>query len=297
MRAEIEALAEPAARFAGRAGALRLLVVGGSLGAQRAERKRAAGDRAACRRRSGRASRTRPARPARDAVRAAYAAAGVDGRGRCRSSTTWRARLADCDVIVCRAGAITVSELCAAGVAARAGAARRQHDLAPARQRRLDGGARAPAIHLPQGELTPGRLADLLSGLTRDALLAMAARRARWRGRSAAARVADEIESDAWRPHEARRQAHSLRRHRRRRHERHRRDPAQPRLRDLGLRPVRERDDASALAALGVRVAIGHDAANIAGADAVVDVDARCGPTTPRSSRRARAAFRSCRAP
>jgi len=54
--------------------------------------------------------------------------------------------------------------------------------------------AREAAVHLPQGELSPGRLADLLSGLSRDALLAMATRARSLARPHAAARVADEIE-------------------------------------------------------------------------------------------------------
>ena len=46
VRSEIETLAEPAARYAGRSGPLRLLVVGGSLGAQVLRSKPAAGRRA-----------------------------------------------------------------------------------------------------------------------------------------------------------------------------------------------------------------------------------------------------------
>jgi UDP-N-acetylglucosamine--N-acetylmuramyl-(pentapeptide) pyrophosphoryl-undecaprenol N-acetylglucosamine transferase len=50
------------------------------------------------------------------------------------------------------------------------------------------------AIHLPQPEMTPARVADLLRGLTRDALLAMA-QRAQSIGRPNATRtVADAIE-------------------------------------------------------------------------------------------------------
>ena len=59
---------------------------------------------------------------------------------------------------------------------------------------------------------------------------------------------------------------------------------------------ARERGDAAARARSASRVAIGHDAANIAGADAVVDVD-RGARRQPRSRRRARErASRSCRA-
>ena len=51
----------------------------------------------------------------RDAVRDAYTAAGVhDGVEVLPFIDDMAAQLAACDVIVCRAGAITVSELCAA---------------------------------------------------------------------------------------------------------------------------------------------------------------------------------------
>ena len=50
------------------------------------------------------------------------------------------------------------------------------------------------ALHLPQADLTPGRLADVLQGLERSQLLARA-EKARALGRPrAAARVADELE-------------------------------------------------------------------------------------------------------
>ena len=57
---------------------------------------------------------------------------------------------------------------------------------------------------------------------------------------------------------------------------------------------ARQRHDA-APCRLGIRVAMGHDAAHIAGADAVVRSTA-VQATTPRSSPRARGACRSCRA-
>ena len=50
---------------------------------------------------------------------------------------------------------------------------------------------RSAAILLPQAELTPGRLSDLLLGFTRDKLLEMA-RRARALGKPDAARVVAE---------------------------------------------------------------------------------------------------------
>ena len=48
---------------------------------------------------------------------------------------------------------------------------------------------------VPQGELAPQRLADLLRGLTREALLAMANRARALAAPRAAQRVADEIEA------------------------------------------------------------------------------------------------------
>ena len=51
------------------------------------------------------------------------------------------------------------------------------------------------AVHLPQAELSPRKLADLLAGLTRDALLAMATKARALARPHAAARVADEIEA------------------------------------------------------------------------------------------------------
>ena len=50
------------------------------------------------------------------------------------------------------------------------------------------------AIHLPQTELSPKRLAEILSGLTREALLAMATKARALAMPKAAAKVADQIE-------------------------------------------------------------------------------------------------------
>jgi UDP-N-acetylglucosamine--N-acetylmuramyl-(pentapeptide) pyrophosphoryl-undecaprenol N-acetylglucosamine transferase len=191
VRAEIEALAAPAERFAGRAGALRLLVVGGSLGARvlndcvpQAIALMAADRRPRVAHQTGAAGH--------DAVRAAYAAAGADAEV-LPFIDDMATRLGECDVIVCRAGAITVSELCAAGVAAVlvpfvASTTSHQRDNAAWMAERQ------AAIHLPQGELSAKRLAELLSGLTREALLAMATKARALARPHAAARVADEIE-------------------------------------------------------------------------------------------------------
>ena len=66
------------------------------------------------------------------------------------------------------------------------------------------------AIHLPQAELTPQTLADLLQGLDRAALQAMAEKARTLARPRAAARVADEIAH--WRiDHETRDQSCALR--------------------------------------------------------------------------------------
>jgi UDP-N-acetylglucosamine--N-acetylmuramyl-(pentapeptide) pyrophosphoryl-undecaprenol N-acetylglucosamine transferase len=191
VRAEIEALPEPPARYATRRGALRLLVVGGSLGAsvlnETVPRALALLDAA------GRPEVTHQTGAAHHAtVQARYAEAGVAAEV-LPFLDDMPARLAACDVVVCRAGAITVSELCAAGVAAVlvplvVSTTSHQRDNAEWLARHGAG------VHLPQAELSPRRLADLLAGLTRETLVAMAnAARALARPH-AAARVADQIE-------------------------------------------------------------------------------------------------------
>ncbi|MFM7504983.1 MAG: UDP-N-acetylglucosamine--N-acetylmuramyl-(pentapeptide) pyrophosphoryl-undecaprenol N-acetylglucosamine transferase, partial [Rubrivivax sp.] len=55
--------------------------------------------------------------------------------------------------------------------------------------------AQGAAVHLPQGELTPERLAAELARLDRGTLLAMADKARAQARPQAAARVADEIEA------------------------------------------------------------------------------------------------------
>jgi UDP-N-acetylglucosamine--N-acetylmuramyl-(pentapeptide) pyrophosphoryl-undecaprenol N-acetylglucosamine transferase len=126
-------------------------------------------------------------------VRAGYERAGVEAE-LLPFIDDMAQRLADCDVIVCRAGAVTVSELCAAGVPSVlvplvVSTTSHQRDNA---QWLAGQGA---GIHLPQVELSPKRLAEILSGLTREALLAMATKARALAKPQAAARVADQIES------------------------------------------------------------------------------------------------------
>jgi UDP-N-acetylglucosamine--N-acetylmuramyl-(pentapeptide) pyrophosphoryl-undecaprenol N-acetylglucosamine transferase len=188
LRAAIGTVPPPEARFAGRSGPLRLLVVGGSLGA------------VALNERVPAALATLPAtaRPTVvhqagakhiDALRAAYAQAGVAAE--CVPFIDdMAARYADADLVVCRGGAMTVAELAAVGVASiivpLPGAIA---DEQSANARFLvDAGA---ARMIRQQDLTPEALARELAGLDRARLLAMAVA-ARKVGRTDAAdRVAD----------------------------------------------------------------------------------------------------------
>jgi UDP-N-acetylglucosamine--N-acetylmuramyl-(pentapeptide) pyrophosphoryl-undecaprenol N-acetylglucosamine transferase len=191
VRAEIEAIAPPAQRFAGRSGPLRLLVVGGSLGAQ--VLNRAVPAALALMAPESRPRVTHQTGNAHHAsVEQAYADAGVEAEV-LPFIDDMALRLADCDLMVCRAGAGTVSELCAAGVPGLlvpliVSTTAHQRDNA------LHMAHAGAAIHLPQAELTPQRLADTLRGLTRQGLLGMAQRARAMARPQAAARVADEIE-------------------------------------------------------------------------------------------------------
>ncbi len=192
VRAEIEALPAPAERYAGRSGPLRLLVVGGSLGAQVLNQHLPAalatlqpGERPRVVHQTGAAQL--------DAVRASYAAAGIEEAEVVPFIDDMAAQLAACDLMVCRAGAVTVSELCAAGVPAIlvpliVSTTSHQRDNA---QWLAGQGA---AIHLPQSELDAGRLAAVLRALDRARLLEMAEKARALARPQAAARVADEIE-------------------------------------------------------------------------------------------------------
>jgi UDP-N-acetylglucosamine--N-acetylmuramyl-(pentapeptide) pyrophosphoryl-undecaprenol N-acetylglucosamine transferase len=191
VRTEIEALPQPAQRFAHRSGPLRVLVVGGSLGAK--VLNETVPQALALMNEAQRPQVTHQTGQAHHgAVQAAYTQAKLQAEVLPFIDDMAR-RLADCDLIVCRAGAVTVSELCAAGVAGIlvplvVSTTSHQRDNA---QWLASHGA---GIHLPQSELSPRKLADLLAALTREALLAMATKARELAKPKAAARVADELE-------------------------------------------------------------------------------------------------------
>jgi len=171
VRTDVAALAAPEQRYRARNGRLRLTVIGGSLGAQAlntivppALALLPADICPQVTHQTG--TRDLPQ------VEASYRAAGVvaeivpfiDDIARC---------YAESDLIICRAGASTIAELAAAGVASVLVPFPHAVDDHQTRNARflVERGA---ALLLPQHELTAQKLADLLRGFTRDALLAMA---------------------------------------------------------------------------------------------------------------------------
>lgn len=114
VRAEIAAVAAPEQRFAGRTGPLRVLVLGGSQGA-RALNASVPEAIAGLRGRFECEVRHQCGEKLREEAERAYAEAGVPASvepfiADMASAYAWA------DIVVCRAGALTLAELCAAGV-------------------------------------------------------------------------------------------------------------------------------------------------------------------------------------
>ncbi|MCK6372548.1 MAG: undecaprenyldiphospho-muramoylpentapeptide beta-N-acetylglucosaminyltransferase [Zoogloea sp.] len=188
VRADITAVAPPAERFAGRTGPLRVLVVGGSLGA--AALNETVPQALALIDPAERPQVTHQAGTKQiDALRAGYQAAHVDGE-LLPFIDDMADRYADADLVICRAGALTVAELAAAGVASVLVPyphAVDDHQTGNARFLAEAGGA----VLMPQTELTPQRLAALLQQMNRERLLAMAVKARECAKPDATARVAD----------------------------------------------------------------------------------------------------------
>ena len=171
VRQEILDMPPPQERFEGREGALRILVVGGSLGAKilndsvpAALALLAQDARPQVTHQSGKNNI--------DELRASYAKAGVKADV-VDFIDDMAAAYAKADLVVCRAGAITVSELTAAGVASVlvpfvATTTSHQRDNAKWMA------SQNAAIHMPQGELSAASMAGLLGSLDRAACLVMA---------------------------------------------------------------------------------------------------------------------------
>ena len=168
LRANFIGVPEPTVRFAGRSGPLHVLVVGGSLGA------RALNDvvpkALALMPHEQRPMVTHQSGAKQiDALRANYAQAGVQAELTPFIDDTAQA-FADADLVICRAGASTVTELAAVGAAALFvpfPSAVDDHQTFNARFL-VDQGA---GWLLPQAELTPEMLANLLLKTERSALI------------------------------------------------------------------------------------------------------------------------------
>jgi UDP-N-acetylglucosamine--N-acetylmuramyl-(pentapeptide) pyrophosphoryl-undecaprenol N-acetylglucosamine transferase len=183
VRAAIAALASPEERFRNRSGPLRILVVGGSLGAQALNE---ALPKALSLLHEQPHVVHQSGEKHLEALKANYAKAGVRGELVAFIDDMAR-RYAEADLVICRAGAVTVAELSAGGMASVLVPfpfAVDDHQTANARFL-ADRGA---AILLPQSQLNPQQLAALIRSLDRPRLLEMA-RKARALGKPEAAKV------------------------------------------------------------------------------------------------------------
>ena len=171
VRADIASMPSPEERFRGRQGPLRILVVGGSLGAQALND--AVPKALGLMDESARPSVTHQAGEKHlDSLRSNYSNAKVKGELVAFIEDMARA-YAEADLVICRAGAMTVSELAVAGMASVLVPfphAVDDHQTANARFL-SDQGA---AVLLSQADLTPESLAKLIRSLDRAALLVMA---------------------------------------------------------------------------------------------------------------------------
>ena len=173
VRADIAALPSPENRFADRQGSLKIAVVGGSLGAQVLNETVPAAlallpeaQRPHIIHQSGRGNLA--------TLQAAYQQAGVAAQ--CIEFVDDMVALyREADVLICRAGALTIAELTAAGVGALLVPfpyAVDDHQTANARYMV----AAEAGLLLPQSQLTAQKLAQIIGGLTREQCRAWASR-------------------------------------------------------------------------------------------------------------------------
>jgi UDP-N-acetylglucosamine--N-acetylmuramyl-(pentapeptide) pyrophosphoryl-undecaprenol N-acetylglucosamine transferase len=190
VRADIAALPEPALRFANREGRTRLLVFGGSQGAQRLNLMvPQALSRLAPERRPQ--VRHQAGERGVDAARAAYQDAAVEAEV-IPFIEDMAAAYAWADLAVCRAGAMTIAELEAAGLGALLvplPTATDDHQTKNAETMAAAGAGRV----LQERDMTPDTLGACIADLTadRERLLRMAEASRRLRVIDAAAQVAD----------------------------------------------------------------------------------------------------------
>jgi UDP-N-acetylglucosamine--N-acetylmuramyl-(pentapeptide) pyrophosphoryl-undecaprenol N-acetylglucosamine transferase len=171
VRSEIARIEAPNERFLERQGKLKLLVVGGSLGAQtlnaivpEALKLMAESLRPIVVHQTGAIHLHSVEKKYADLQLEGELLAFIDDMDK---------RYAACDVVLCRAGALTIAELSVAGVASLLVPypyAVDDHQTSNAKFLSSQGAA----VLIPQHELTAQKLVDLLANLTRDKLLSMA---------------------------------------------------------------------------------------------------------------------------
>ena len=124
-----------------------------------------------------------------EALRASYASAGVQGELVAFIDDMAR-RYAEADLVICRAGAVTIAELSAGGMASiLVPFPHAVDDHQTANARFLS--ERGAALLMRQTELTPQRLAETIRRMDRATLLEMA-RKARGLGKPDASRIVAE---------------------------------------------------------------------------------------------------------
>lgn len=194
VRAEIEAVEAPETRLAGRTGPLKLLVFGGSLGARVL-------------------NETVPKALAlfdpenRPQVLHQCGAGSVEEAKKCYADAGVEAEIVpfiedmakaytESDLVICRAGATTVAELCAAGAASVLVpfvAKTTKHQLGNARYMAMNNAG----LCVPQESLTPEHLFGILASMKREKILQTAVNARALCRLKAAAAVADMIEDIA----------------------------------------------------------------------------------------------------
>ncbi|MEQ1743338.1 MAG: undecaprenyldiphospho-muramoylpentapeptide beta-N-acetylglucosaminyltransferase [Candidatus Nitrotoga sp.] len=171
VRDSITMLPEPQVRYAARSGVLNLLVLGGSLGAK-AINDCVPQALALLPQASRHNVLHQTGKQHLEAVRTAYRQAAVNAESQ-PFLDDMAQYYAWADIVICRAGALTIAELAAAGVASILVPfpfAVDDHQTSNARFL----SERGAAALLPQTELKPQPLANLLQGITRERALGMA---------------------------------------------------------------------------------------------------------------------------
>jgi UDP-N-acetylglucosamine--N-acetylmuramyl-(pentapeptide) pyrophosphoryl-undecaprenol N-acetylglucosamine transferase len=171
VRDSIATLPEPTVRYAARSGVLNLLVLGGSLGAQ-AINECVPQALALLPQTSRHNVLHQTGKQHLESVRTAYQQVAVTAESR-PFLNDMAQHYAWADIVICRAGALTIAELAATGVASILipfPFAVDDHQTANARFL----SERGAAALLPQTEMKPQPLANLLQGITRERALSMA---------------------------------------------------------------------------------------------------------------------------